>query len=313
MTVGGDASNRNFATMRATAIGCVALALWSALALLTTAAGAVPPFQLTAMTFVLAALLAVGKWLLRGEDPRAHLRIPVAAWALGVGGLFGYHALYFAAFARAPAVDVNLITYLWPLLIVLFAGLLPGERIATRHVIGACLGLAGVAVLTGAGARFDPRFAEGYALALACAVVWAGYSTLSRRFGDVPTDAVGVFCAATALLAFVTHLLVEETRWPGAAAWLAIVLLGLGPVGLAFYVWDHGVKRGDEGECGADHGRDLLLVARRPACGSANAMTRQTTKFVLHLAPVSPNLKAHRPKTIPERSARYARPSAHPA
>ncbi len=112
---------------RATAIGCVALALWSSLALLTTAAGAVPPFQLTAMTFALAALLAIGKWLLRGEDPRVHLRLPIAAWALGIGGLFGYHALYFAAFARAPAVDVNLIAYLWPLLVVLFAGMPPRE------------------------------------------------------------------------------------------------------------------------------------------------------------------------------------------
>jgi drug/metabolite transporter (DMT)-like permease len=30
-----------------------------------------------------------------------------------------------------------------------------------------------------------------------------------------------------------------------AVGWASIVGLGLGPVGLAFYVWDVGVKRGD--------------------------------------------------------------------
>jgi drug/metabolite transporter (DMT)-like permease len=229
----------------ATAIGCGALAIWASLALLTTMVAAIPPFQLTAMSFAIAASLAVAKWILRREDPRPLLRMPAGAWLVGVGGLFLYHALYFAAFTRAPPVAVNLITYLWPLLIVIGAGLMPGERIAPRHLVGALSGLLGVVVLTGAGLSFEARYLPGYALALGCAIMWALYSVLSRRYAGVPSDGVAAFCAGTALLATLAHLLLEPSVVPDARGWLAVALLGLGPVGAAFYLWDHGVKHGD--------------------------------------------------------------------
>ena len=50
----------------------------------------------------------------------------------------------------------------------------------------------------------------------------------------------------TAVLAAIVHIAFEPTVWPTDAwQWAAIVGLGLGPVGLAFYVWDLGVKHGD--------------------------------------------------------------------
>jgi drug/metabolite transporter (DMT)-like permease len=169
-------------------------------------------------------------------------------WALGVGGLFGYHALYFAALRLAPPAEAGLINYLWPLLIVLFSALLPGERLKLAHVAGALVGFAGVVVLiAGRGAiRADAAHLPGYLCAFAAAFVWSGYSVLSRRFGSVPTDAVAGFCLATAALSLLCHLALEATVWPASLTeWLAILALGVGPVGAAFYVWDIGVKRGD--------------------------------------------------------------------
>src|SRR6185295_20026833 len=107
----------------------------------------IPPLQLTAMAFLIAFLLALGKWLWCGESIVLHLRQPVGAWLIGALGLFGYHALYFFALRRAPTVEANLVNYLWPLLIVLFSGLLPGERLRWQSVLGALLGLAGTIVL----------------------------------------------------------------------------------------------------------------------------------------------------------------------
>jgi drug/metabolite transporter (DMT)-like permease len=233
-------------TTRATLVGAVAIVLWSALALLATGVGEVPPFQLVAMSFAVAAALAAAKWLLRGESILGHLRQPPTAWLVGVGGLFLYHFLYFLALRHAPAVEVSLICYLWPLLIVIFAALLPGESLRWWHVAGALVGLLGTALLITEGGKvtFHAEYALGYGAALGCAITWAGYSTLSRRFARVPTDAVGGFCAATAVLALLCHLAWEATRWPHGAEWLAVIALGLGPVGLAFFVWDYGVKRG---------------------------------------------------------------------
>lgn len=234
-------------TNSATLVGLGAVALWTLITLLTAMTGAVPPFQLAAMTFAIGGGLGALSWL-RRPDPLAALSQPPVVWAVGIGGLFGYHALYFAALRIAPPAETGLINYLWPLLIVLFSALLPGETLRVRHIVGAGLGLAGVAALLlgGAGPEARPEFLPGYLCAAGAAFVWAGYSVLSRRFGAVPTDAVVGFCLATAALSALCHLAFERTIWPaGALQWAALVLLGLGPLGAAFYLWDVGVKRGD--------------------------------------------------------------------
>lgn len=133
-------------------------------------------------------------------------------------------------------------------MIVLFSSLLPGERLASHHLIGAILGLAGTVLLVAGNTsiQFERAQIWGLAAAFVAAFVWATYSVLSRRLASVPTDAVAGFCLATAALAAVAHLVMEQTVWPDSAAqWLAIAALGIGPVGLAFYVWDIGIKRGD--------------------------------------------------------------------
>lgn len=233
---------------KATAIGASAILMWGTLALLTAESGAVPPFQLVAMAFAVAGVTSVAAWIIRGKSPLRVLRQPPGAWALGVGGLFGYHFFYFLALRQAPPLQANLLNYLWPLLIVLFSALLPGERLKGRHVFGALLGLCGAVLLVSRGGRFELETAHlvGYAAALCGAVIWAAYSVANRRYGQVPTDAVGGFCAVTAALALLCHLAFETTVWPaGAGQWLAVLGLGLGPVGAAFFVWDYGCKHGD--------------------------------------------------------------------
>ena len=233
---------------RATLIGFSAIVLWGALALFTSWTGAIPPFQLLALTFAIAFGLALVVWVARGTRPQTYLRQPPSVWLLGVGGLFGYHFFYFMALKSAPAVEASLIAYLWPLLIVVFSALLPGERLRWFHLAGAALGLFGTGLLItdGGAVTFKSEFTLGYLAAGACALTWSTYSVVSRRFGTVPTDTVGWFCAATAILGLVCHLLFETWVWPDTPGiWIAVILLGLGPVGAAFFTWDVGVKRGN--------------------------------------------------------------------
>ncbi len=238
---------------RAMLAGLGAIGLWGALASLSVAAGPVPPFQMVAMTFAVGAAIGVIRALGRGLSVADLLSWPARVWLVGVGGLFGYHALYFAALQLAPPAEANLVNYLWPLLIVLLSAPLAKERLGWTHLVGALLGFAGVALLaTGRGLSFGGGYALGYLLALGCAFAWSTYSVLSRRFGETPTDAIASFCAAASLLSLVCHWLFEVTAWPASAtAWFAIVALGLGPTGGAFYLWDHAVKRGDIRALGA--------------------------------------------------------------
>lgn len=221
--------------------------MWSLLAALTVATGRVPPFQLLAMTFAIGACVGPLTWLWRPSAMRA-LRQPLLVWLVGIGGLFGYHALYFLALRLAPPAEAGLLNYLWPLLIVLLSSLLPGERLAPHHIVGAVLGFAGTILLfVGNGsAAPNPAHIPGFIAAFVAAFVWAGYSVMSRKLAAVPTDAVAGFCLATAALAAICHFILETTIWPETAMqWLAIVALGIGPVGIAFFVWDIGMKRGD--------------------------------------------------------------------
>src|ERR1700759_4652672 len=258
----------------ATLIGLTAILMWSLLAVMTVATGKIPAFQLAAMTFAIGAVTCALTWIGRADAFKA-LRQPLVAWIVGVGGLFGYHALYFLALRFAPPAEAGLLNYLWPLLIVLFSSLLPGERLAPHHIIGALLGLAGT-VLLFAGNRdhaFAPGQIPGLIAAFVAAFVWASYSVLSRRFKAVPTDAVAGFCMATALLAALVHSLVEATVWPQTVTqWLAIVGLGVGPVGAAFYAWDIGMKRGDIRVLGAaSYATPLLSTAFLILAGFAKA------------------------------------------
>ncbi|MFV1529951.1 MULTISPECIES: DMT family transporter [unclassified Phaeobacter] len=231
---------------RATATGFVAVLLWSLLAVLTVGTAPTPPLLLNALCFTIGGSLGL-IWCWRSGGLTALRRVSWRVYLFGSLGLFGYHALYFSALRMAPAAEAGLIAYLWPLLIVLLSGLLPGETLRAGHLLGALLGFAGAAtIITGGGAEFDAAALPGYGLALLCALTWSGYSVLARRLGTAPTSTVAVFCLITAAASWGLHFALEESHWPiGISGWGATVALGLGPVGLAFYVWDIGVKQGD--------------------------------------------------------------------
>ncbi|MGD9868365.1 MAG: DMT family transporter [Hyphomicrobiales bacterium] len=235
--------------LRATAVGAVAIPIWSSLAALAQLNGGVPPLQLLAVSFAIAGTIGLVYLLWSGVPLSSLLDVPPGAWLLGVGGLFGYHLLYFLAFRMAPALEVNLVNYLWPLLIVLFSALpvAGAGGLTWRHLAGAAMGFAGTAlILTGGTASETGGHLAGYLCAMGAAIIWAAYSVLSRRYASVPSHAVAGYCLVTAALAAASHLVLETTLWPqGAAQWAVLAAMGAGPVGLAFYFWDHGVKHGD--------------------------------------------------------------------
>lgn len=240
----------------ATMIGFTAILMWSLLAVLTVASGTMPPFQVATLTFALGALVGALPLVRRGSrDSLAMLRrLTLVEWLHGVGGLFGYHALYFFALRYAPPAEAGLINYLWPLLIVVLSAFLPGETLRAHHLIGALMGFAGTVMMVAArgGLSFGVAYWPGLSAAFVAAFVWAIYSVLSRRLTRVPADAVAAFCAVTALLSWLCHLVLETTVWPTQASqWLALAALGLGPVGAAFYVWQIGMKAGDVRVLGA--------------------------------------------------------------
>lgn len=222
--------------------------MWGFLALLSSLAISIPPFQLAAMSFLIGGAMGALTWPFRPLAFSSLWQQDRRMWALGIASLFGYHFIYFTAIKNAPPVEVSLIAYLWPLFLVAFSAFLPGEKLKFFHIIGVVLGLAGAALVItkGQGFGLSQGLMPGHLLAVPCAVIWSGYSILARRFGSVPTDVVSGFCLAAAVLSLASHLLFEQTVWPqNMTEWLAVAGLGLLPLGAAFYAWDYGLKHGD--------------------------------------------------------------------
>ena len=230
------------ASLAATAFGGIAVLLWSGLALLTAPMGRIPPLQLLALTFAIAGAAGLVAAYVRGVCVWSEAARHPRALALATGALAGYHFFYFLALRNAPPAAANLLNYLWPLLIVVFAGF-AGGGVRLAHAVGGAIGFCGIALLLMSGdAQWSGAHAPGYAAAAACALSWSAYSVANRRFRDAPVDLIKVACVATALLGGVAHALFEETVSRGSGDW--VVIVAMGPVGLAFYLWDHGTEHG---------------------------------------------------------------------
>ena len=241
---------------QATLIGSIAILLWSSLALFTTQANLVPPLLLLTLTFGVASLLFFIVYLAKGELKSSWSKTPTSAIAMGGLGFYFYHFCYFYAFQHAPPVEAGLIAYLWPLLIVLMAGMIKGNYLSWTHLVGAVVAFIGTGIMLqskGQVTEIDTNTAyhwTGYGAAFACAFIWSSYSVANRRFQTVPSSAVLWYCLVTTLLAGASHFMIETQNgtlsldFP-ASTWIAILGLGFGPVGIAFFCWDTGVKKGN--------------------------------------------------------------------
>ncbi len=226
-----------------------AIALWALLASLGVSLSHVPPFLLTGLALLTGSVLALPFVM----KDRSAWRIPPNTLALGVYGLFGFHFLLFIALRLAPPVEANLVNYLWPLLMVVLAPLLlKTMRLRVLHVAAALLGFAGAAVaILGAGSgNTSAAWSWGYVPALGSAFIWASYSLLTQRVPPFSTAAVGLFGLVSGLLSLLCHWALEPQAALSARDWLLIMLMGLGPLGAAFFLWDKALKLGDARQIG---------------------------------------------------------------
>jgi drug/metabolite transporter (DMT)-like permease len=260
--------------MKANLYALGAIALWASLATLGVSLTHIPPFLLTGLGLLIGS---IPSWPFVWRDPQ-QWRLPLPTLALGIYGLFAYHFLLFMALRHAPPIEANLVNYLWPLLIVLLSPiLLPGTELRGAHIVAALMGFAGAALAIAGGRELSGTLAWGYIPALAAAFIWSSYSLLTRRVPHFPTTAIGLFGLVSGVLSLACHVVLEPSVSLASRDWLLLIVLGLGPLGAAFFMWDKAIKLGDTRHIG-------ILSYLTPLASTTLLVLTSDRPFTLHLA-----------------------------
>ena len=232
-------------TWRYSFLGYLSLIMWSFGAVFTALIKNLPVFQTLFLVFSISFLLIALKLTLTHTWYR--IKQPWFLWLIGIIGMFGNEYLFIAAFKHAPAVQVDLINYLWPIMVIVFSGLLPNETFKIKYVFAAFIGFYGVFILitNGEGIHgFHVEYWQGYCLAFLEAFVWTAYTLFARHYRTVPTEMVGMYYGVSALIACFFHFFTEPSVMPSLGQIGILCLMGLTTQGAAYLLWDIGVKQG---------------------------------------------------------------------
>lgn len=224
----------------------VVILLWGLTAWLRMLAGGIPPLELTGIALVGAAVCSHLLPGTRGAFMTAVRQHPWYVWLFIVGGLIGSAAFFFAALAHAPAAQVVVITYSWPLLFAIASDVYSRRRPAPLTFASLFVGLAGVAVMHGITQTPSLNAWLGYAASLASGLCWVLYSLCLQVYSRPVTSAYPAFFTLGALVALGLQAATGGLVWPPSlTAWATSIILGIGPYGLGFLAWGHVVRHGN--------------------------------------------------------------------
>ncbi len=230
--------------MTGTQYGLTALVMWSVTSVLVALLAAIPPFEMMGAAFFTGFLLMGAGQVARREPILSYWKQPFANylfWLLGPGL---YTIMLYFAFKLAPPFEVNILNYLWPILLVIFASAMHNvslNRLKILGVLAAFIGLV-VVMLPPAGEHFFDDFNRGHAMTLLCATLWASYSAM-RKKREYPMGFLAPAFFVFSMICFGLHFTFETTVIPGHAGIFVLLLLGI--TRLSYAYWDRAMKDGD--------------------------------------------------------------------
>lgn len=230
-----------------TCVGVLSIPLWATWPALALRALEMPAFECLTIAFLFGwiALRFTRRMAEAGDSAHSQHStwlswVPAIACALGLCGSNAFHIL---ATHYIPAAEANLISYLWPVMIVGIGAMLGLFRLRPRQIVGLVLGFTGAVILMGGGAM--ALSLEGIALALLSGISWALYCVfrLTRKAVSGPVLARG--CALSTGVCLGMHLLLESTVLPSAGGIAAAAAVGIVPLACGNLLWDEGFRRGN--------------------------------------------------------------------
>jgi drug/metabolite transporter (DMT)-like permease len=228
-----------------TGLGALAIPLWALWPSLAIRTAAVPPLESLTLMFACGFLSFSALHALVPEERV----LPVQAWRswlpplVYAAALSGGDLCFLLATHRLPAAQANLLSYLWPVMIVVMGAAVGLFRLRLRQLAGLALGFSGALILFWDG-HITLSF-PGIALALLSGALWALYCVFRLIWKAPVGNILARGCGISVLACAGLHFLLEPTVLPDARAVTAMAISGFLALGLGNFLWDQGFRRGD--------------------------------------------------------------------
>lgn len=169
-------------------------------------------------------------------------------FGMGFVGIYLYYILLYGSFSLAPAGQVNVVNYLWPIFIIIFSIFLLKEKFNFYTFFAIVLSFLGaiLAFTKGNLSAFSNQFATGYFLATLGAICYGLFSVFGKKFEYEKFNSMLVYYLSATILIIPTTIIMSGIVFPKSLVTIvAILILGGILNSIAFVFWFKALKLGD--------------------------------------------------------------------
>jgi drug/metabolite transporter (DMT)-like permease len=230
---------------QATALGCIAIILWSVDTIINIYLARLPIFQILGMAWLLSFLIYALVLSMRQEWHKV-LNSPWV-WIIGSVGICGAHFCLVWSLRIAPASQITVISAIWPIIVIAMGGWMLHQQRKWISLSGAGLGFVGVWLVLTEGKGLDGyhwNYSYGYLLAVLSCLLWSSYVIMTRKKANITSEMMGMYLGVGGVFALIYHLSFENFVMPYPLEWILLVIKGCITLSVSYFCWDFAIKRG---------------------------------------------------------------------
>lgn len=151
---------------------------------------------------------------------------------------------------QRQTVEVGMVNYLWPSLVIIFSIIINGQKARWWIVPGLLVSMCGIMIVLGGSRGVDlggiavniAKNPASYFLAFMGALSWAVYSNLTRKWADGQDPTIYIFAIDFAIFGAIWLMGYGDISKATAGGWISIIL-GAFSLGIPYAVWNWAVSR----------------------------------------------------------------------
>ena len=164
---------------------------------------------------------------------------------IGLPGTFFYYVFYYLGTARMSASQAFIINYLWPIMSVVFACILLGEKLTVRKCIAFVLSFLGVLTVAGEDIlNFNAQSLIGIGLCAIAAVSYGLFTALGRKWKYDDGNSLMLSCLSSAFLSFLINIFSGGSFVAKPLEILGFAWNGVFVMAIATFLWALALRSG---------------------------------------------------------------------